>query len=138
MFLHPGGLMYRSRFLVGMFSIVVIALDPSVTFAQNYPTKPIRIITGPTGGASDPASRLIAQGISGPLGQPVIVDNRNAILAAEAIAQGTPDGYSLVVSGPNIYTAPLLQKMSYDVEKDLVPITLLFKTVNILAVNPSV
>jgi tripartite-type tricarboxylate transporter receptor subunit TctC len=119
-------------------AVAGMALVQVSTFAQSYPTRPIRIITGPVGGASDPTSRLIAQGISGPLGQPVIVDNRNAVTAAEALVKGPADGYSLVVSGPNIYTAPLLQQMSYDAEKDLAPITSLFRTVNILVVNPSV
>ena len=53
-----------------------ILLWPAIVSAQDYPLKPIRVITGPVGGGGDFQTRTIAQGIAGPLGQPLIVDNR--------------------------------------------------------------
>ena len=56
-------------------------------------------------------ARLIAQGISGPLGQPVIVDNRaTGVIAAEAVAKAPPDGYTLLVHGSTVWIAPLVAK----------------------------
>ena len=65
-----------------------------------YPNKPIRIVSASAGGGADFHARLVAQGIAGPLGQPVIVDNRAAgILATEIAAEAPPDGYILLVTG---------------------------------------
>ena len=66
--------------LLAIFVVAASHLIPD-TWAQgagDYPNKPIRIYTGSAGGSNDAAARLIAQGISGPLGQQVIVDNRAA------------------------------------------------------------
>ena len=60
----------------------VLALAASAACAQNYPVRPIRIITAGVGGGNDLVSRLIAQGISGPLGQQVVVENRSGGLVA--------------------------------------------------------
>ena len=109
-----------------------------VTSAQDYPSKTIRIIAGTAGGGSDLAARVIAQGISGPLGQPVIVDNRGAaVVAAEAGSKAPPDGYTLLVAGSGIWLFPLLQKAPYDVVRDFSPLSLISREVNIVAVHPS-
>lgn len=76
---------------------------------QDYPTKPIRIVTGGAGGGTDFTARLIAQGISGPLGQPVVVENRGAgIIPVEFVSKAPPDGYTLVSRKPNprVYPTP--------------------------------
>ncbi len=56
--------------------------------AQNYPNKIIRIFTGPAAGGNDLTARLIAQAVTGPLGQPVIVENRGLFIAIEAVVKG--------------------------------------------------
>src|SRR4051812_12799340 len=77
---------------------------------QEYPTRPIRIVTSGAGGGSDFVSRLIAQGISGPLGQQVIVDNKpSGVVIGETGAKATPDGYTVVIFGNGLWVAPLLQ-----------------------------
>ena len=79
------------RFVFSITCLVVV-LGLRIAYAQDYPNKPVRMVTATPGGGGDFAARLIGQAISGPLGQPVIVDNRTTILAAEAVAKAPPDG----------------------------------------------
>jgi len=95
-----------------------------VVSGQNYPNKTLRIVTGEPGGGQDFAARLFAQGISGSLGQQVIVDNRPTAIAIDTVVKAPPDGYTILLQGNIIWTGPLLQKMSYDPVSDLSPITL--------------
>ena len=92
--------MRRPRFVIVLLSSGVMIAGTNAASGQNYPEKPIRIVTGSAGGGSDFTSRQIAQGISVPLGQPVIVDNRaSGIVAGEIVARAPADGYSLTVAG---------------------------------------
>src|SRR5688572_30031117 len=95
--------------------IGLMLVGASVASAQDYPSKPIRIVTSAAGGGSDFTARQVAQGISGPLGQPVIVDNRaGGIIAAEVVSKSPPDGYTLTVQGA-LWIVPLLSKAPYEV-----------------------
>lgn len=105
--------------------------------AQDYPNRPVRIVTALAGGGSDFTARLIADGISAPLGQPVIVDNRIAVLADEIGAKAPPDGYTLLVSAAATWIRSLLQKVPFDVMTDFAPISLVVREVNVVAVHPS-
>jgi tripartite-type tricarboxylate transporter receptor subunit TctC len=109
----------------------------NAVLCQDYPNKPIRIITSAPGGGTDFTSRQIAQGISGVLGQPIIVDNRSGIPAAEAVAKAPPDGYTLNVAGSTLWILPLLYKMPYDATKDFAPVSMLVREIYILVVHPS-
>jgi len=109
-----------------------------VVSGQEYPSKSIRIVTAAAGGGSDFTSRVVAQGISGPLGQPVIVDNRTAILAAEAVLKAPPDGYTLLVTGTSFWVGPLLQKAPYDAVRDFAAVVQIAREINLVAVHPSV
>jgi tripartite-type tricarboxylate transporter receptor subunit TctC len=113
-----------------------MVLAAGMASAQDYPNKSIRIITTNIGGNSDFNARQVAQGISGPLGQPVIVDNRTAIQAAEAVSKAPPDGYALLVAGGALWLTPLMQKTPYDVS-DFAPISLIEILANIVIVHPS-
>ena len=119
-------------FLVGM-----VIPGAGTVSAQDYPNRPIRIVTGSVGGGSDFTSRQIASGISGPLGQPVIVENRASIIASEVVSKAPPDGYTLLVGGAGVWLTPLSQKMNYDMA-DFAPLSLISRDVNILVVHPSV
>jgi len=131
--------MLPARFIVRVAPLCLMVLVFGVVSAQEFPNKPIRVLTGAAGGGSDFASRIIAQGISGPLGQPVIIENRGSgALAAEAVAKAPPDGYTLHVNGALLWIQPLLQKALYDAVRDFAPISLLVREVNIVAVHPSV
>src|SRR4051812_10569484 len=76
--------------------------------AQNYPLRPIRIVTGDAGGANDFQSRVIAQTITGALGQPIIIENRggNDTIASDKVAKALPDGYTLHLASGSLWTGP--------------------------------
>jgi len=109
--------------------------------AQPFPAKPIRILVGFTpGGATDLAARFHAQKLSETIGQQVIVENRpgnGSMLAAEAVARSAPDGYTLLVANVTIAMPSMFKKLSFDVRKDLAPVSLVgFGQVALLA-HPS-
>src|SRR5262249_44019909 len=107
--------------------------------AQNYPSRPIRIVTTGTGGVGDFAARLIAQGLTASLGQQAVVDNRpNGVIPAEIVAKAQPDGYTLLVHGNSLWIAPYFEKMPYDPVRDLQPVILAIRSPLVLTVNPSV
>jgi tripartite-type tricarboxylate transporter receptor subunit TctC len=114
----------------------VMALGAAVASGQNYPNKPIRIVTSEPGGGNDIVARLLAEGLSSSLGQRVIVDNRG-IVAAEITARATPDGYTLLVYGANIWLMPYLRDVPWDPIKDFAPVTVAVNLPNILVVHPS-
>jgi tripartite-type tricarboxylate transporter receptor subunit TctC len=120
-------------------TLAALSLAAITASAQDFPSKPIRIITASAGGGSDFAARVIAQAISEPLGQQVIVDNRaNGIVAAEAVAKGPADGYAMTVGGSAHWIRPQFQKMPYDPVRDFATITLVSKDAFVLVVHPSV
>jgi tripartite-type tricarboxylate transporter receptor subunit TctC len=94
-----------------------------------YPDKPVRIIVPfAPGGAVDVIARIIAERITGPLGQNVIVDNRvgaGSVVGTEAAARAAPDGYTLLMGTASaLMINPLLQKLPYEPMKAFVPVTL--------------
>jgi tripartite-type tricarboxylate transporter receptor subunit TctC len=126
-------------------AVVTISLLVSVGFsylasAQDFPAnRPIRIATSAAGGGGDFTARQVAQGEAGPLGQPVVVDNRaSGFMAAEIAALAPADGHTLTVQGSTFWILPLLKKMPYDVIRDFAPITILEQTTNVVSVDPAV
>ena len=115
-----------------------------VAQAQDYPSRPIRLVVGyPPGGAADIVARICAEGLSERLGKPVVVENRGGSggnLAAEAVARAAPDGYTLLHGADNMFTTNphVYAKMSYDPLKELMPIASLAANQLVLAVHPSV
>src|ERR1041385_6656610 len=104
-------------------AVALAASWPSATTAQNFPVKPVRIVTSESGGGSDQVAREIARGLTGALGQQVIVDNRGRS-SEEVAARALPDGYTLLVFSSSLWLVPLLRPtVSYDVMKDFAPIT---------------
>jgi tripartite-type tricarboxylate transporter receptor subunit TctC len=97
----------------------------------------------PPGGAADIVARLVGQGLSVRLGQPVVIENRpgsGGNVAGEATARAAPDGYTLMHGPDNLFMANphLYAKMTFDPLKDLVPIASLTANQLLLAVHPSV
>ena len=129
--------MFTTRSAVSAFSLAILVLGASVASGQNYPIKPIRIYTGSPGGSNDSASRLVASGITGPLGQPVVIENRGATpLSMESVAKAPPDGYSLIVAGDVMWLGPLLRGQPSEMG-NFAPISMMASAPNILAVHPS-
>ncbi len=127
------------RRVLALIAVQLIIFAPDVVRGQNYPNRPLRIVTAEPGGGSDLTARLIAQGLSAAFDQPVIVDNRPAgIIPAEIVSKATPDGYTLLVTGGTFWVGPLMQRTPYDPVRDFSPITLAASSPNVVAVNPSV
>lgn len=90
-----------------MLASAALLLGPGHwAIAQNYPTKPIRLVSPfAPGGPNDILARLLAQRLTEPLGQPIVVDNRPGAggnLGTDLVAKSTPDGYTLVMAGVDI------------------------------------
>jgi len=109
-------------------------------FPQDFPVKPIRLLTAGAGGGSDITARVIAQGLAAPLGQPVVVDTRvGGVIIAEIAAKAYPDGYTLLIYSGTLWVLPLMQeKPVYDPFKDFSPITLIGSSPMVLVVHPGV
>jgi tripartite-type tricarboxylate transporter receptor subunit TctC len=128
-----------AAYVLPFFAGTTMVAGTGLVCSQDYPTKPIRIITSPAGGGSDFSSRLVAQGLAPLIAQPVIVDNKGStIISLEAASKALPDGYTLTVQGGVVWIYPLLQKAPYDAVRDFAPITLLSLEPSVLAVHPSV
>lgn len=118
----------------------LIAASAGPVSGEPYPNRPIRIVTSDAGGGSDIVVRIIAQAVSGPLGQQVVVDNRGGgVIAGEIVSKAAPDGYTLIYYGSTLWLLPLMRKnVPYDTVKDFSPITLAVTSPNVLVVHPSV
>jgi len=115
---------------------------PHAASAQEYPVKPVRIIVPfPPGGGSDLIARLLAQKLSGALGQPVVADNRagaSGNIAAELVAKSAPDGYTLLFGNSSLSISPaVFQKLAYDPVRDLIPISMVSSYPFVFAAHPS-
>jgi tripartite-type tricarboxylate transporter receptor subunit TctC len=137
--MRPPGFFLWMSFVATMVlgATVVSGQNPSTELRAGYPNKPIRIVTADAGGNGDFHARLIAQGLTSAMGQPVIVENRATIISAETVANATPDGYTLMVDGGIFWIAPLLQRMPYDPVREFSPITTLTLSPLLLVVNSS-
>jgi tripartite-type tricarboxylate transporter receptor subunit TctC len=105
--------------------------------APPYPAKTIRLITSESGSSNDVVSRMIAQEINGPLGEPVIVDNRPSPIIGQLLANASPDGYTIALTSGILWLGSLTQKTSYDPLKDFQPITSVMTYPSVLVVNPA-
>jgi tripartite-type tricarboxylate transporter receptor subunit TctC len=114
----------------------------TVGFAQDYPTKPIRIVVPyPPGGATDILARQLSIKLSEQLGQSIVIDNRPGAgggIGTALVAKSAPDGYTLVFGnlGPNAINPSIYPNLSYDAEKDFAPICIVVNTPLILVVRP--
>ncbi|MCW5603663.1 MAG: tripartite tricarboxylate transporter substrate binding protein [Burkholderiales bacterium] len=124
-------------------AMAVICAVGGMAMAQNFPTKPVRIVVGlAPGGGTDIVSRLVGQHLSSAIGQQVVIDNRpgaSGNIAAELVAKAPGDGYTLiVVTASHAINPSLYSKMGYDPVKDFAAVTQLTAQPYIFVVNPSV
>ncbi len=129
--------------LAARAALLLAILPAAAVAADDYPAQPIRLmIPGPAGVGIDLDARPIAQKMSELLRQPLVIENRPAaggIVAMETVAKATPDGYTLIVAGigPLAAFPYLYRKLSYDPERDFVPISLMQVLPAVLTVHPS-
>src|SRR5215813_9436918 len=124
-------------------SAAIISLAGTAPVQAQYPTKPIRmVVSNSPGGSADISGRIIGQKLSEALGRPVVIDNRpggGQNIAADAVAKSPPDGHTLLLATvAHAVNVTLYEKLSYDLQRDLAPVSLLVSTPNILVVHPSV
>lgn len=121
----------RTAALIGTSACCVLASSISVRAAEaDYPNRPLRLIVPfAAGGGTDIIARLAAQGLTDAWGQSVVVDNRTGaggVIGVGLVAKSTPDGYTLLLAsnGPLTFMPALGSKLSYDVDRDLQPVSL--------------
>ncbi len=127
----------RSVFVISL-AVAIPMLGMGAAYGQPYPSKSIRMLSTEPGGFLDITVRTIAQEITGPLGQPVVVENRPSTIQPDVLAKATPDGYTIAIASGTTWLTPLIQKTAYDGVKDFAPITLAVTYPYLLVVHPSV
>jgi tripartite-type tricarboxylate transporter receptor subunit TctC len=128
---------------MAVVAAAALMLSVGGAWAQNWPTKPVKLINGyPPGGGADILARMVAEKLTEVLGQQVIVDNRTGatgLIAAAAVASAAPDGYTLLEYTMNMGCSSVVmpgQTLAYDPDKDLMPVILIAGLDNLLYVNP--
>jgi tripartite-type tricarboxylate transporter receptor subunit TctC len=132
----------KSFLRIALLACLPLALTPAA-WAQDWPSKPIRLVVPyPAGGIADKIARESAEELGKRLKQPVIVDNKAGAagnIAFDWVARQPADGYTLLLApASNLTTQPLLFKnLTYDLDRDFTPVSLLVETPQVLLVNPS-
>ena len=132
------------RFLIFMFAAGIAWASSGIAFAENWPSKPIRIIVPyPPGGTSDILARALSPGITAALGQPVVVENKPGAtgnLGADYVAKSPPDGYVFLLAdiGSLAISPSVFAELPFDPVKDFAPVAMVAYSPHILAVHPSV
>jgi tripartite-type tricarboxylate transporter receptor subunit TctC len=132
------------RALATLATLAALAAFALPAQAQDYPTRPIRIIVPYTaGGSSDSVARTVGDKLQGRLNQSVIVENRpggNAFIGTEYVAKAPADGYTLLLAGMTTHAAApaLYKKLPYDPVKDFAPITNVIDSPIVVVVHPDV
>ncbi|MBI2962023.1 MAG: tripartite tricarboxylate transporter substrate binding protein [Betaproteobacteria bacterium] len=123
--------------------VLLAALGAGNILAQDYPSKPVRLVLAMTpGGQMDIISRMIAQKLTETWKQPVLIEHRGGSggnIGSNAVAKAEPNGYTLLVNSSGLAISPsIYRKLSFDALKDLVPVSQIYSTFLVLAVNASV
>jgi tripartite-type tricarboxylate transporter receptor subunit TctC len=131
------------RILRTCLTALSVLLLPALATAQDFPNRQIRLIVPfPPGGPNDIIARVVGQRMSETLKQPIVIDNRGGqagVLGTDAVAKANPDGYTIgIVSASSLVINPTLEKVAYDVRKDLAPVTLVVTVPEMLVVASNV
>jgi tripartite-type tricarboxylate transporter receptor subunit TctC len=134
---------HRRQFLHLAAGAAALPAVSRVTWAQAYPSRPVRWILGFTsGGNTDIISRLLGQRLSEQLGQPFIIESRPGAgtnIATEAVVRAPADGHTLLfVSASNAINATLYDKLNFNFIRDIAPVASLVRSPNVMVVNPTV
>lgn len=120
-----------------LVAAIFLAVSSFMAYAQQYPTKPIRVVVA---GSPDAVPRILGPKLTEAWGQQVIVDQRGGgggTIGAEIVAKSPPDGYTLLLATSTHMMSVNFYKVTYDMGKDFAPITQIASTSFVLAVHPS-
>jgi tripartite-type tricarboxylate transporter receptor subunit TctC len=116
----------RRKFAISLAALPLGLSPITAARAEGYPTRPIRIVVPfPAGGSTDVGARLIANYLSGSLGQQIYVENRsgaNGTIGVEIVAKSVPDGYTMLATIDAVASNQFVFNTNIDPAKDLVPI----------------
>ncbi len=121
--------------------LVLALLAPLPVLAQAWPTKPVKLVVPyPPGGPTDIVARVIAERLTAQTGQPFVVDNRAGAggnLGADVVAKSPPDGHTLLIATTaHAINKSLFKNLTYDVQRDFAPVSLLTQGPLVLVVHP--
>jgi tripartite-type tricarboxylate transporter receptor subunit TctC len=133
----------RRQFLHLAAGVIALPAVSRVTWAESYPSQPVRVIVGfAAGGPNDILARLIGQWLAKRLGHPFIIENRlgaGSNIATEAVVHAPPDGYTLLLVGsPNAINATLYDRLNFNFIRDIAPVASFMRGALVLVVQPSV
>jgi tripartite-type tricarboxylate transporter receptor subunit TctC len=135
--------MGAARGALGYILAIVCAASSADAQSIDYPNRPVKLVVGfAAGGGTDVAARIIAQGMSQLLGQPILVEDRpgaSGLIAAQDVAKSDPEGYTLMLGSQTTFAcAPnLYRKQTIDAVRDFTPVALTGASPLILVANPS-
>jgi tripartite-type tricarboxylate transporter receptor subunit TctC len=136
--------LYRMTARLGALSILLCLCLPAGSLAQEWPTRPIRVVINfPPGGPSEILMRLVGERVLPALGQPLVIENKpgaSGNIGADAVAKAAADGYTFGITPDTLYTVnPLVfSKMNFDPWADLLPVILPGSFSQMMVCNPSV
>jgi tripartite-type tricarboxylate transporter receptor subunit TctC len=133
----------RRQFLHLAAGAIALPAVSRVTWAETYPSQPVRVIVGfAAGGPNDILARLIGQWLAKRLGHPFAIENRlgaGSNIATEAVVHAPPDGYTLLLVGsPNAINATLYERLNFNFIRDIAPVASFMRGALVLVVQPSV
>ena len=135
----------RTIFLMAALCVAPALCVTSATYAQTYPTRPIKVVVPfPPGGPTDGMARIISERLGQVLGTSIVIDNRGGgaggSIGAKAVVTADPDGYTILMTpGGSLTTGPAVHKnIGYDPLKAFAPVGLLILTHQFICVHPSV
>jgi len=133
-------------FVLGYFAVAAMVMASAGAIAQGgpqaYPSRPLRfIVPYAAGGNGDIVARILAQKITGQIGQQIVIDNRGGAggnIGAELAARAAPDGYSIMLgTNTHVINMSLFSKLGYDIQRDFAPVTRTTSAPMVLIIHPS-
>ncbi len=125
--------------LSSSIAMTMLSIAPAAALAQDYPNRPIRLVTTDTGGSVDFVARILSQGLASKLATSLVVDNHGGVetIPADIVAKSKPDGYTLLISSGSMWTAPLMGQAPYNALTDFAPVVATNRSVLLVTVHPT-
>jgi len=129
------------RWIKRMFALLALAVIPVGVMAEEYPSRPVKMIVPfPVGGVTDMGARIFAKALGDKLGQPIVIENRGGVggvLGTSIVKRATPEGYTILygTSGPMVVVESTMKSVPYDSLEDFTPLAALAEIPMVLVVN---